>query len=82
MAVSEKPWTLEDFLALPEKKPALELEDGQIKKKPLPKGKHSTLQRFLVDAFQHCATRFRMWACLLSLPVPEIVRFRAFSHLA
>ncbi|MGC1307579.1 MAG: Uma2 family endonuclease [Phormidesmis sp.] len=39
-----KPLTLEAFLELPETKPASEYVDGQIIQKPMPKGKHSTLQ--------------------------------------
>jgi Uma2 family endonuclease len=40
--------TLEDFLALPETKPASEFIDGQIYQKAMPKGKHSALQGELV----------------------------------
>ena len=36
--------TLEEFLKLPETKPASEFIDGQIIQKPMPQGKHSTLQ--------------------------------------
>ena len=36
--------TLEEFLKLPETKPASEYIDGQIIQKPMPKGKHSTIQ--------------------------------------
>ena len=36
--------TLEEFLKLPETKPASEYIDGKIYHKPMPKGKHSTLQ--------------------------------------
>jgi Uma2 family endonuclease len=36
--------TLEAFLALPETKPASEFIAGQIVQKPMPKGKHSTIQ--------------------------------------
>lgn len=37
--------TLEEFLALPEEKPALEIEpDGVVSQKVSPKGRHSTLQ--------------------------------------
>lgn len=35
---------LEDFLLLPETKPASKYIDGQIIQKPVPKGKHSRLQ--------------------------------------
>ena len=36
--------TLEEFLRLPETKPASEYIDGQIIQKPMPQGKHSTIQ--------------------------------------
>ncbi len=39
-----KPVTLEEFLKLPETKPANEYIDGEIIQKPMPQGKHSTLQ--------------------------------------
>lgn len=39
--------SLEDFLQLPETKPASEYIDGKIYQKPIPKGKHSAIQTFL-----------------------------------
>lgn len=39
-----KPITLEEFLKLPETKPASEYIDGKIIQKPMPQGKHSTIQ--------------------------------------
>ena len=39
-----KPITLEEFLDLPETKPASEYIDGHIIQKPMPQGKHSTIQ--------------------------------------
>jgi Uma2 family endonuclease len=36
--------TLEEFLALPETEPASEYIDGKIVRKPMPQGKHSSLQ--------------------------------------
>jgi Uma2 family endonuclease len=42
--------TLEEFLQLPETKPALEYIDGKIYQKPMPQGKHSTLQIELASA--------------------------------
>jgi Uma2 family endonuclease len=42
--------TLEEFLQLPEAKPASEYIDGQIIQKPMPQGKHSTVQGDLVPA--------------------------------
>jgi Uma2 family endonuclease len=43
-------FTLEEFLALPETKPASEYIDGTIYQKPMPQGKHSTLQIELASA--------------------------------
>ena len=42
--------TLDDFLALPETKPASEFIDGVIIQKPMPQGKHSAIQSELVPA--------------------------------
>lgn len=42
--------TLKEFLALPETKPASEYIDGKIFQKPMPKGKHSTIQGELTIA--------------------------------
>jgi Uma2 family endonuclease len=39
-----KPITLEEFLKLPETEPSSEYIDGQIIQKPMPQGKHSTIQ--------------------------------------
>ncbi|NDJ17308.1 Uma2 family endonuclease [Myxacorys almedinensis] len=43
-----KPVTLEEFLKLPETKPASEYINGQIIQKSMPQGKHSKLQEELV----------------------------------
>lgn len=45
-----KPLTLEEFLKLPETKPASEYIDGEIIQKPMPQGKHSVIQGELVPA--------------------------------
>ena len=50
--VINRPLTLEAFLAMPETKPASEFIDGEISQKPMPKGKHSIIQReftFAID---------------------------------
>ncbi|MBW4667826.1 MAG: Uma2 family endonuclease [Cyanomargarita calcarea GSE-NOS-MK-12-04C] len=47
---ASKTLTLEEFLQLPETKPASEYIDGKIFYKPMPQGKHSTLQGELVPA--------------------------------
>ncbi len=39
-----KPLTLDEFLVLPETKPACEYVEGKISYKPMPQGKHSILQ--------------------------------------
>ena len=43
-----KPLTLEEFLKLPETKPASEYIDGQIIQKPMPQGEHSVIQGELI----------------------------------
>jgi Uma2 family endonuclease len=47
---STKLLTLDEFLKLPETKPASEFIDNQIVQKPMPQGKHSTVQSDLVSA--------------------------------
>ncbi|MEM8641447.1 MAG: Uma2 family endonuclease [Cyanobacteria bacterium P01_G01_bin.54] len=47
--------TLEEFLALPETKPASEYQSGIIRQKPLPRGKHSIIQGELVPAINQQA---------------------------
>jgi Uma2 family endonuclease len=47
--VLSKNLTLGEFLQLPETKPASEYIDGQICPKPMPQGKHSTIQGELVS---------------------------------
>ena len=48
--IQSKQITLEEFLALPETKPASEYLDGKIIQKPMPKGKHSIIQAELIIA--------------------------------
>ena len=50
MVLSTKTLTLEEFLKLPETKPASEYINGQVIQKPMPQGKHSKLQGKLVTA--------------------------------
>ncbi|MFN6536542.1 MAG: Uma2 family endonuclease [Nostoc sp. EkiNYC01] len=45
--------SLEEFLQLPESKPASEYIDGEIIQKPMPQGKHSRLQGGLATAINH-----------------------------
>ena len=55
MAISEKRLTLDEFLKLRERKPALEFADGVVTQKPMPKGKHSALQYALAEAINRFA---------------------------
>jgi Uma2 family endonuclease len=55
MAVAPKVLTLDEFLRLPEKKPALEFEDGKVTQKVSPKGKHSALQFAVAEILNHFA---------------------------
>lgn len=50
MVTTTQPLTLEEFLKLPETKPASEYINGQINQKPMPKGRHSRLQGKLCTA--------------------------------
>lgn len=47
--------TLEEFLALPETKPASEYSRGTVTQKPMPQGKHSRLQSRLARAIDQVA---------------------------
>lgn len=50
-----KKLTLEEFLKLPETKPASEYLDGEIIQKPMPKGRHSCLQYEICNAINQVA---------------------------
>lgn len=50
-----QPITLEEFLKLPQTKPATEFIDGRIYQKPMPQGKHSRLQLKLCNAVNQVA---------------------------
>jgi len=67
MAITSKKLTLEQFLRLPEKKPALEYEEGRITQKPLPRGKHSVLQFKVADAVNRLAAPPR-----IAMAFPEL----------
>jgi len=49
MVVTQRRLSLEEFLALPERKPALEFADGVVTRKMTPKMRHSALQADLVE---------------------------------
>lgn len=54
--------TLEEFLKLPETKPASEYINGQVIQKPMPQGKHSIIQGELVTAINAVVKKQRV-AC-------------------
>ncbi|MEL0591529.1 MAG: Uma2 family endonuclease [Planktothrix rubescens PR222] len=81
--ILNKTLSLEDFLNLPETKPANEYINGQIIQKPMPQGKHSKLQGKLVTVINNMAEE---QAIALALPelrctfggrsiIPDVVVF-------
>ena len=79
--------TLEDFLALPEEKPALELVDGEVCRKPVPKESHSYAQLEIIKALlidPHTAPGHIRPELGISFPselvgnhrVPDVIYFR------
>lgn len=83
VTTASKSITLEEFLAMPETKPASEYINGQIYQKPMPQGEHSTLQGRLVQAInqvgipQKLAHAFPELRCTFSgnAIVPDITVF-------
>ena len=59
--------TLQEFLDLPERKPALEFEDGVVTRKVSPKARHSILQGTLVQRINRHAEAQKM-----ALAFPEL----------
>lgn len=80
---ASKPLTLDEFLQLSETKPASEFIDGQIIQKPMPQGKHSTIQSDLggdinrVLKPQHIARAYPELRCTFGgrSTVPDIAVF-------
>ncbi len=62
-----KQLTLEEFLKLPETKPASEYINGQIIQKPMPQGKHSKLQGKLVTTINNVVEKPK-----IALAFPEL----------
>jgi Uma2 family endonuclease len=62
-----KTLTLDEFLKLPETKPASEYINGQIIQKPMPQGKHSQLQGKLLTAINEVSE-----AQQIALAFPEL----------
>ena len=63
----QKTISLEEFLKLPETKPASEYIDGQIIQKPMPQGKHSKLQGKFVTKINDLVEERR-----IALAFPEL----------
>lgn len=59
--------TLEEFLQLPETKPASEYIDGKIYQKPMPQGKHSRLQTCLSTAINQVGESKKLALALTEL---------------
>lgn len=84
MQIASKPLSLAEFLAIPETKPTNEFIDGYIYQKPMPQGKHSTLQIRLADGINEVgfanktAYAFPELRCTFSgrSIVPDIAVFR------
>src|SRR6266571_4566347 len=62
MAISQRRMTLEEFLRLPEEKPALEFEHGVVTQKVSPKLPHGRLQLTLGRLFDNFAEPIRLAA--------------------
>jgi Uma2 family endonuclease len=60
VALTRTRMTLEEFLALPEEKPALEFEDGVVTQKVSPKGRHSVLQYAAAEFVNRSAGRQKL----------------------
>ena len=63
----QKTITLDEFLQLPETKPASEYINGAILEKPMPQGKHSKLQARLVTVANNIAEKPQ-----IALALPEL----------
>jgi len=57
MTTLQSKLTLNDFLKLPETKPASEYIDGKIQHKPMSKGKHSIIQALLVATINQVSNK-------------------------
>ena len=84
MSTITQPLTLEEFLKLPETKPASEFINGEIIQKPMPQGEHSRLQFKLCAVInevvepQKIAIAFPELRCTFGgdAVVPDVVVFR------
>jgi Uma2 family endonuclease len=84
MAILPQRLTLDEFLALPEEKPALEYLDGMVAQKVSPKGQHSKLQYKLAEFFNRSAEPHKLAFAFPELratfagasPVPDVAVYR------
>lgn len=77
MALAPRPVTLEEFLRLPEEKPAFEFEDGRIIQKVSPKGRHSSIQATITEFVNHFGRSRRV-----AFAFPELrTTFAGHSHV-
>lgn len=60
MNITTQPITLEEFLKLPETKPANEYIEGEIVQKSMPKTRHSRLQGRLIRAINEVVEEFKL----------------------
>ena len=77
--------TLEQFLALPERKPALEYADGEVTRKVSPKAQHARLQFKLAETFDQFGEPCRLamaftearatWSELSQVPDVSVYRW-------
>ncbi|MBL1211084.1 Uma2 family endonuclease [Geminocystis sp. GBBB08] len=65
--IPQKQITLEEFLQLPETKPAQEYIDNQINQKPMPQAKHSRIQGKLTKVINDILEESK-----IGLPFPEL----------
>lgn len=76
--------TLEEFLKLPEEKPALEYLDGRVTQKVSPKGRHSALQSDTMELFNRLTRPQKVARAFTELratfvgasPVPDVAVYR------
>lgn len=81
---TDKAITLEEFLKLPETKPASEYINGEIIQKPMPKGKHSRLHLRLCETINNVAEPLKIAAAFPELRcsfgnrsiVPDVAVFK------
>ncbi len=84
MAIAQQRMTLEQFLRLPEEKPALEFENGMVTQKVSPQRQHGFLQRGICGLIDRCGepaglavalpeqrVTFADWS-----PVPDVAVYR------